>query len=112
MHYTFQNGVTVSIQIGGGDYCDNQDLPLELGTKGDHLPPSTCCEVATWPNEGEWVNLEAPDEDFDSVIAGYVPVDEVIDALILVRSIPSPATTESIESALLEWRVKQAARAA
>jgi hypothetical protein len=71
---TFENGWTVSVQWGPGNYCDRQsygatfDAPLK-GETG--LWDSNSAEVAAWNSEGEWLPFE-----YDTV-KGWLSTDEV-----------------------------------
>lgn len=60
-HLTFPNGVTLSTQIGGGNYCSNRDYPITPMPYTDknylknimELPPSSNCEIMVWIGEGD-----------------------------------------------------------
>lgn len=67
---TFANGYTVSVQWGGGNYCDNRSLPFR-GVDAA-VPASKTAEVAVWNADGEWVALT----DHDDVI-GYQTPEQV-----------------------------------
>lgn len=54
VHFTFENGWTVSVQWGGGNYCDNYDA--EIG-RNIEVPPSTTAEVAAWASDGNLITL-------------------------------------------------------
>lgn len=46
-HIQFENGWTVSVQFGGGNYGENYNFPIgEQRTK--RLPPSSRAEIAAW----------------------------------------------------------------
>lgn len=55
-HITFENGYTVSVQFGGGNYCDNYDDHISAeefivsGRKG-----STTAECAVWGPDGTMI---------------------------------------------------------
>src|SRR5262245_38291883 len=73
-HVTFDNGWTVSVQFGGGNYCDNYNEPIG----GHHLNPayelplSGTAEIAAWPAEGEWYDFGG------DTVAGYKTPAEVL----------------------------------
>ena len=69
-HITFENGWTVSVQFGGGNYCDNYDHDV---MSQDPVPPSANAEVAAWPVKGDWYRFK----DGDSV-RGYMTPAEVL----------------------------------
>lgn len=53
-HITFPNGVTVSVQFGGGQYCEH--YYGEIGSEpAHHKWSSTDAEVAAWDKNGEWI---------------------------------------------------------
>lgn len=82
VHFTFENGWTISIQIGGGNYCDNYDFPIGKEREFE-LPASSQAEIAYWPAD----HSMQPFEDGDTV-KGYVPVSEVLDWINKVRALP------------------------
>ena len=72
-HITFPNGITVSVQFGAGNYCDN--YYSDWSEKG--TIESNDAEVAMWKEGGEWVTKEyIGKEDHDDVI-GYQSIEEV-----------------------------------
>lgn len=99
VHFNLENGITLSIQIGGGNYCDNYDAPIYTGDRGYVLPPSQTAEIAAWADKGEMVNLGC------DTVRGRVPVDEVLSFLEFLRAIKSPVSTETLQSAVadFEW---------
>jgi hypothetical protein len=52
-HITFENGWTVSVQWGSGNYCDNYSRPYSentlCGAEG-----SQTAEIAAWDANGKW----------------------------------------------------------
>jgi hypothetical protein len=56
-HITFENGWTVSVQFGGGNYCDNFNMngfdEAKAGEKG-----SKTAECAVWGPKGEMVRYK------------------------------------------------------
>lgn len=74
-HVTFDNGWTVSVQFGGGNYSANYNEPIGGSdlNPGYKLPPSATAEIAAWPAEGR------PWYDFgDDIVAGYKTPAEVL----------------------------------
>lgn len=82
-HITFENGHTVSVQFGGGNYCSNYDVEIGAGRNGRHLPPSATAEVAAWDSNGQLVRLG----DGDDVI-GYQTPAEVLALLNKIAARP------------------------
>lgn len=83
-HIEFSNGITLSTQFGGGNYCNNHDLPVI----GDRFKDTECvnAEVAVFKTKGDkrgcqgWLTKEAWKdvfkEDLGDDVAGYVSVDQ------------------------------------
>ena len=62
-HITFENGITVSVQFGGGNYCEhyNDMIGMEREMQ-DHwqminnpVQESRDAEVAIWGKDGRWL---------------------------------------------------------
>lgn len=70
---TFENGVTVSVQFGYGNYCDNR-IP---SISGKHITSQECinAEVAIW-DKSEWITQKY-DPSLTDVVMGYVKPGEV-----------------------------------
>ena len=78
-HITFANGVCVSVQFGGGNYCQNYDAEIDsLRTEGMRSPDA---ELAMWDGDGNWITQEYDPSQSDSVI-GQVVASDVLKALI------------------------------
>lgn len=75
-HITFENGYTVSVQFGGGNYCDNHDLGGEewrkAGEKG-----CVNAECAVWPGEGDLLQLKG----WSDTIIGWQEPEDVLKLL-------------------------------
>jgi hypothetical protein len=103
-HAIMSNGVTLSVQIGGGNYCDNFDE--EIGAtreRGFRLPPSFTAEVAIWVGNGGM--LELPEGD---TVAGWVSVAKVFDAIPRLAALQDP-TPGDVIAALGETFFRRAA---
>lgn len=77
---TFDNGVTVSVQFGGGNYCNNRVMtPLT----GIYIEGQECvnAEVAIWDSVGGWITQQYDPELLDEVI-GHCTAAEVLKILI------------------------------
>lgn len=107
VHFAFANGITISIQIGGGNYSDNYHEPISRFERDDHysLPPSTTAEIALWGPDGEFTDIDG------DKVKGYVPVDDVLRFIEFVRSLPSDLTKAEIElaQAAFDWKEPQPA---
>ena len=76
-HMTFENGVTVSVQFGAGNYCDNHDADFPLD-----IPKSTVssnAEIAIWDKSNKWITTEFMDKGDD--VLGWLTPEEVLKAL-------------------------------
>ena len=89
---TFENGLTVSVQWGAGNYCSNyydRDYRAVIDKE------STTAEAAVW-SENCWVNAmdfltgEFPTEyQGYAEVAGYLSADEIAELLISVKNYPA-----------------------
>jgi len=69
---TFKNGWTVSVQFGGGHYCDNYDV--EIGSeKYIDMLTSGNAEVAAWDKDDKWYVFDNHD-----TVWGRVEPDELL----------------------------------
>ena len=73
---TYQNGYTVSVQFGGGNYCTNRDLPY-----GEEVPPSDTAETALMTKDG-FVEYQGDD------VQGYMSPSEVLQLMVYAESLP------------------------
>ena len=84
IHITFPNKVTVSIQFGPENYCDNirylgnRNRVEENNPKGYQ---SNTAEIAIWDGDNKWLIREFDPTANDDVI-GYVTPDKVVEALV------------------------------
>lgn len=70
---TFDNGWTVSVQWGTGNYGDHymvsdSSTDADVGAKG-----SSTAEIAAWDKDGNWYQVSEYD-----MVRGYVSTDEVL----------------------------------
>ena len=70
---TFENGWTISVQFGYGNYCDNNRHPdgFDFGKNKD-VVQSSDAEIAIWDSEGSWYTFEDGD-----TVKGYCSANEV-----------------------------------
>ena len=83
-HITFDNGYTLSVQFGPGNYCDNYDRKIMDDDVESGKDGSTTAETAFWGPDGKMLSES---EDGDSV-QGYQTVEQVIQRLIRVHALP------------------------
>ncbi len=69
-HVTFENGNTVSVQFGRGNYCSNYDTPRDMLVQ-DGVVESHDAECTAWGSDGAWHKLG----DNDDVIGWQHPAD-------------------------------------
>ena len=69
---TFENGWTISVQFGKGNYCDRRSFDENSWKpEADEIVESANAECAVWDADGNWMEF-----DFDQVI-GYQTPDQV-----------------------------------
>ena len=79
-HITFENGWTVSVQFGPGNYCQHRDRHIgdENATCGKE--GSQTAEVAYWPSGGDLQRVKADSE----IVSGYQTPKQVLALLVKV----------------------------
>ena len=78
-HVEFANGHTVSVQFGGGNYCDNYDDPIGPGDwKASGKKGSRTAETAVIGPSGELI--EYPEKPGDTV-QGHMTPAEVLELM-------------------------------
>jgi hypothetical protein len=70
-HMTFENGVTISVQFGNNNYCDNRD-----GVKP--FAESKTAEICIWDKRGEYLLKE--------ITKGWLSTDEVSEYIIKAKN--------------------------
>lgn len=73
----FENGWTISVQFGYGNYCDNRNHPDGFDfAKGLNAVQSSDAEIAIWSGDtwgSEWYTFENGD-----TVLGYQTPDQVV----------------------------------
>ena len=89
---TFENGYTISVQWGPGNYCatrNNEEFIKQNPFTGEHRTyESHTAEIAAWGPDGEWLHLSEHDD-----VAGWLTADKVAE-YIAVLSGSSPKQAE------------------
>lgn len=100
VHFSFDNGITISIQIGRGNYCDNYNFPHYEVTRDNPLPESEKAEIAVWCSSGSMVDISG------DIVRGYVPIDDVLRFADFLRSLPSDLDKDEVELSFkaFDWR--------
>ena len=67
---TFENGWTISVQFGHGNYCDNQKLETSINSSMNH-PIVECAnaEIGIWDKDDNWYETDK--------VKGWVTPNEV-----------------------------------
>ena len=78
-HIKFDNGVTVSVQFGFGNYCENHFKAKTLNS--EEFVESSDAEVAIWDDEGNWITGKYF-ENINDVVVGHVKPDVIPELLI------------------------------
>jgi len=69
---TFENGWTISVQFGYGNYCDNGHHPDGFYfSKAQDVVESSDAEIAIWDDKGKYYNFGS------DTAKGYCSADEV-----------------------------------
>lgn len=90
-HMTFPNGLTVSVQWGAGNYCDNH-FPKDRDFTFSKDAESDTAEVAVINSRGKFID---PQRFFDyeiysdGEVAGYFTPSQVVELLANVRDWPN-----------------------
>jgi len=84
-HLTFENGLTISVQWGFGNYCSNKCgrwNELEELQKNRTFGSETA-EIAVWDESGKWMLFE------NDQVKGWLQADEVADYITKVKNATS-----------------------
>jgi hypothetical protein len=73
-HMAFENGWTISVQFGTGNYCDNRTYELYTPEEDRRVgrDGSLTAEIAAWGADGERYNFG------DDTVKGWVSANEVV----------------------------------
>lgn len=93
-HIAFENGYTVSVQFGYGNYCDNKHAsPPDTTSKGYEYHQKTLgetgssdAEVAVWNPEGDMICAKEYGECGSDTVAGWLLPAEVVKVLVWAES--------------------------
>jgi hypothetical protein len=79
LQMTFENGYTVSIQFGYGNYCDTTETEL-MANKS--IIEANNAEIAVWDEDGEFIQMEG----WSDSVKGWVSPEDVADFISEVKS--------------------------
>jgi hypothetical protein len=87
---TFPNGITLSTQIGYGNYCENRNYNRCDFTDSQKEMQSDDCEIAIWDIEKNWVTREVYQHLFkrelhDDVV-GWVKLSEWLHLVVFLAT--------------------------
>ncbi len=88
-HIRFENGWTVSVQFGYGNYCTNYDLPREEIEKSRGANSHTA-EIAAWDINDVWHVTDG------SAVSGYKTPTQVLE---FINEIAAKPKVEKIQAA-------------
>lgn len=54
---TFENGLTISVQFGKGNYCENRNFFVTGTDREKEYISSKDAEIAIWNKEGNWYDF-------------------------------------------------------
>jgi hypothetical protein len=84
---SFDNGYSLSVQIGTSNYCDNYAASLDEG----ELLQSTTFEAAILDKDGELIVWpEGSGESYDTV-GGYIPIADLSKWISYVSDMKAPS---------------------
>ena len=78
---TFDNGWTISVQWGPGNYSDNQSEPWDAGPQmHDRITESTTAEIAAWDSDDVfwWDFSKGSRVKAGSSVKGWVKPDQLV----------------------------------
>jgi len=90
-HMTFPNGLTVSVQWGAGNYCDNH-FPKDRDFTFSKDAESDTAEVAVFDQQDEFIDPQRffdYEINSDGEVAGYLDPSQVVELLTNVRDWPN-----------------------
>jgi len=79
---TFENGVTLSVQFGPGNYCENRNVDDFKAPQKSHRWDSKDAEVAILMPDGEFYQIQEHDN-----VEGWQTVEDVCKWIELARSL-------------------------
>ena len=88
------NGWTVSVQFGGGNYCDHRSSRYDvsyLSGRGGSNWNSKTAEIAAFPTnypQAKWYSFGREEEGQKTYVEGYQTVEEVLTFINTIRALP------------------------
>ncbi len=76
-HLTFENGYTVSVQFGPGNYCDNYDRDIGVDEKLSGEVGSNTAECAVWGRDSKMIKRDG----WSDTVNGYMTSANVLELM-------------------------------
>jgi hypothetical protein len=70
LHMTFENGFTISVQFGAGNYSSNRSMRISDMFEGK-VPPAVSVEIAIWDKNNDWFNFGSDE------VKGWVSTEDL-----------------------------------
>jgi hypothetical protein len=87
-HIRLPNGITISTQFGGGNYCGNYNKDI-FHTKSNN--ECADAEVAVWNDNNDWITRwvikQVRGEDINDDVVGHIGIDEWLKILDVCREL-------------------------
>lgn len=88
---TFDNGLTISCQIGSNNYCANRDFNKRYGAEMlQSITECDNCEIAIWDEDNRWITgeifREMGMESTEDAVAGWVDTMTVAKVIAYVST--------------------------
>ena len=85
---TFENGLTISVQCGAGNYCENKNKNMIEEFKrscGESIIESNDAEIAIFDKDNNFITEQFTDEG-DGQVVGWLTVSDVFEIIDKVRN--------------------------
>ena len=91
---TFENNLTISVQFGYANYCENRNYGrIDSVMQSDDVRECINAEIAIWDEENNWFNFGS------DTVKGYVDANEVAR---WINKVANATNLNSLESATYE----------
>lgn len=102
-HMTFENRLTLSVQWGAGNYCDNH-FPKDMDFTFSKDAESDTAEIAIIYPDGNFLNpADFGIGDSDGMVAGYLTTEQVADLMYRVKNTTVEQAAEYRKNIINPW---------